>query len=262
MSAVFMTVALTLMAAGELTIKDVTGGKYYAKTLSAVTPLPDGDSYAQISLNGKQIVKYSFKTGEQTGVLFDVDNTLTEKVDRFDGYILSPDGTKMLIQTNTQRIYRRSATAVYYIYNIATRRMEKLSEYGPQQSPIWSPDGTQVAFVRDNNIYLVKLLYGNAESQVTKDGKRNEIINGIPDWVYEEEFGFNTAMTFNADGSMICWIRFDESKVPEYQLQMFKGQYPAYNQYATYPGVYSYKYPKAGEQNSTVTVTATPASGY
>ena len=254
LSAVFMTVALTLMAANELTIKDITGGKYYAKTLSAVTPLPDGDSYAQISLNGKQIVKYSFKTGEQTGVLFDVDNTLTEKVDRFDGYILSPDGTKMLIQTNTQRIYRRSATAVYYIYNIATRRMEKLSEYGPQQSPIWSPDGTQVAFVRDNNIYLVKLLYGNAESQVTKDGKRNEIINGIPDWVYEEEFGFNTAMTFNADGSMICWIRFDESKVPEYQLQMFKGQYPAYNQYATYPGVYSYKYPKAGEQNSTVTV--------
>ncbi len=254
LSAVFMTVALTLMAANELTIKDITGGKFYANTLSAVTPLPDGESYAQISRNGNQIVKYSFKTGERTGVLFDVDNTLTEKVDRFDGYILSPDGTKMLIQTNTQRIYRRSATAVYYIYNIATRRMEKLSEYGPQQSPIWSPDGTQVAFVRDNNIYLVKLLYGNAESQVTKDGKRNEIINGIPDWVYEEEFGFNTAMTFNADGSMICWIRFDESKVPEYQLQMFKGQYPAYNQYATYPGVYSYKYPKAGEQNSTVTV--------
>lgn len=254
LSTVLLTVTLTLMAAGKLTIKDITGGQFSATTLSAVTPLNDGESYAQISMNGKQIVKYSFKTGEKVDVLFDVSNTLTEKIDRFDGYILSPDGSKMLIQTNTKRIYRRSATAVYYIYNIATRRLEKLSEYGPQQSPIWSPDGTQVAFVRDNNIFLVKLLYGNAESQVTKDGKRNEIINGIPDWVYEEEFGFNTAMTFNADGSMICWVRFDESKVPEYQLQMFKGQYPSYKQYATYPGLYSYKYPKAGEQNSTVTV--------
>ncbi len=254
MSTVLLTVTFTIMVAGDLTIKDITGGKYYARTLSAVTPLPDGESYAQISMNGKQIVKHSFKTGEQTGVLFDVNNTLSERIDRFDGYILSPDGSKMLIQTNTKRIYRRSATADYYIYNIVTRRMERLSENGPQQSPIWSADGTQVAFVRDNNIFLVKLLYDNAESQVTKDGKRNEIINGIPDWVYEEEFGFNTAMTFNADGTMICWIRFDESKVPEYQLQMFKGMHPSYEQYATYPGMYSYKYPKAGEQNSTVTV--------
>jgi dipeptidyl-peptidase-4 len=94
--------------------------------------------------------------------------------------------------------------------------LERLSDGGPQQVPTWSPDGTQVAFVRENNIYLVKLLYDNSESQVTKDGKFNEIINGVPDWVNEEEFEFNKALCFNADGTMICWIKYDERDVKEY----------------------------------------------
>ena len=100
----------------------------------------------------------------------------------------------------------------------------------------------------------MKLLYDNSESQVTKDGKRNEIINGIPDWVNEEEFGFSTAMTFNADGKVLCWIRYDESRVKTYALQMFKGSYPERPELATYPGEYSYKYPKAGQENSKVSV--------
>ena len=104
--------------------------------------------------------------------------------------------------------------------------------------------------MRDNYIYLVKLLYDNAESQVTKDGMFNKVINGAPDWVYEEEFGFNKALTFTADGEMICWIRYDESKVKTYALEMFKGLSPARKQYSTYPGEYAYKYPKAGEDNS------------
>jgi len=254
MCAVMLMGCIQAKAGMNLDLKDITSGQFSSESLSAVTPLNDGESYAQISQDGKQIVTYSFKTGKQTGVLFDVDNTLGEKISRFDNYIMSPDGKKMLIQTKTQRIYRRSFTAVYYIYNIATRNLDKLSDYGPQQAPVWSPDGLQVAFVRNNNIYLVKLMYDNAESQVTKDGQRNAIINGIPDWVYEEEFGFNSAMAFNADGTMICWIRFDESKVQQYQLQMFKGSHPAKGEYTTYPGFYEYKYPKAGEQNSTVTV--------
>lgn len=252
-AALFMAVSST-MSQDMLSIKDIAAGKFVAERLSAVTPLKDGESYAMISKDGKKVEKYSYKTGKRTGVLFDVNNTVGESVDGFDNYIMSPDETKMLIQTKTERIYRRSFTATYYIYNIADRRLERLSDGGPQQSPVWSPDGLKVAFVRENNIYLIKLLYGNSESQVTKDGKPGGVINGVPDWVYEEEFAFNSALTFNADGSMLCWIRFDESKVPMYQLQMYKGLAPEKSEYAEYPGLYSYKYPKAGADNSRVAV--------
>ena len=108
--------------------------------------------------------------------------------------------------------------------------------------------------MRDNNIFLVKLLYDNAESQVTKDGKRNEVINGIPDWVNEEEFATNSSMVFTADSKQICWIRYDESAVKEYSMQMFKGSNPSMDEYADYPGFYSYKYPVAGGENSKVAV--------
>lgn len=252
-AALFMAVSST-MSQDMLSIKDIAAGKFAAERLSAVTPLKDGESYAMISKDGKKVEKYSYKTGKRTGVLFDVNNTVGESIDGFDNYIMSPDETKMLIQTKTERIYRRSFTATYYIYNIADRRLERLSDGGPQQSPVWSPDGLKVAFVRENNIYLIKLLYGNSESQVTKDGKPGGVINGVPDWVYEEEFAFNSALTFNADGSMLCWIRFDESKVPMYQLQMYKGLAPEKSEYAEYPGLYSYKYPKAGADNSRVAV--------
>lgn len=252
-AALFMAVSST-MSQDMLSIKDIAAGKFAAERLSAVKPLKDGESYAMISKDGKKVEKYSYKTGKRTGVLFDVNNTVGESVDGFDNYIMSPDETKMLIQTKTERIYRRSFTATYYIYNIADRRLERLSDGGPQQSPVWSPDGLKVAFVRENNIYLIKLLYGNSESQVTKDGKPGGVINGVPDWVYEEEFAFNSALTFNADGSMLCWIRFDESKVPMFQLQMYKGLAPEKSEYAEYPGWCSYKYPKAGADNSKVAV--------
>ena len=242
--------ATVMTAAGKLTVKDITDSKFAAKMVEGMNPIAGTDTYARIE--GKKIVSYSFKTGKQVAVLFDADNTMGKKIDEFDNYILSPDGKRMLIQTKTERIYRRSFKAQFYIYTIASRKLELLSDGGPQQVPVWSNDGLQVAFVRDNNIFLVKLLYDNAEIQVTKDGKFNEVINGLPDWVNEEEFGFNRALTFNADGTMLCWIRYDESKVKTYSLQMYKGMEPEKNEYADYPGFYSYKYPKAGEDNSRV----------
>lgn len=132
--------------------------------------------------------------------------------------------------------------------------MEPLSDGGPQQTPVFSPDGNQIAFVRDNNIFLVKLLYDNAESQVTKDGKRNEVINGIPDWVYEEEFSTNSSMVFTADSKQILWIRYDESAVKQYSMQLFKGLKPTRTEFAEYPGDYTYKYPVPGQVNSKVSV--------
>lgn len=249
----FMT-ATTTFGAQKITIADIADGKFAAKTISGINPIEGTDTYARISDDKKKVVKYSFRTGKQEQVMFDVDNTMGEKIDSFDGYILSPDGTRMLIQTKTDRIYRRSFKAVYYIYTVASRKLERLSDGGPQQVPTWSPDGRQVAFVRDNNIYLVKLLYDNAESQVTTDGKKNEVINGVPDWVNEEEFGLSRALTFNADGSMLCWVKYDESKVRTYSLQYFQGSNPMFGEYGEYPGIYSYKYPKAGQDNSVVSV--------
>lgn len=252
--AFFLMASTTINAAEKIDIQSVTNGTFAAKRISGIDPLKGTDQYAQISADGKQIVKYSFKTGKQTGVLFDVNNTIGESIKSFDGYIMSPDGKRMLIQTQTESVYRRSFKAVYYIYDMQTRRLDKLSEGGKQQVPVWSPDGLQVAFVRDNNIFLVKLLYDNSESQVTKDGKFNHIINGLPDWVYEEEFSFNSALEFNADGTMLCWVKYDESAVKTYSLQLFKGMKPERKEYETYPGEYSYKYPKAGEDNAKVSV--------
>ena len=250
-TALLMFVA-TMSAGGKLTLPDITSGKFAAKTVNGINPIEGTDTYARISQDGERVVCCSFKTGKELSVLFDVKNTMGCKIDGFDDYVLSPDGKRMLIQTKTERIYRRSFKADFYIYNIESRRLDRLSDGDKQQIPTWSPDGQQVAFVRGGNIFLVKLLYDNAEIQVTKDGKFNEVINGLPDWVNEEEFGFNSALTFNADGTMICWLRYDESKVKTYSLEMYKGMKPAKEEYDTYPGLYSYKYPKAGEHNSTV----------
>ena len=254
LGAVLLATATTVLAGQQLTIKDITNGTFRTESMVGVEPLSDGESYTQISSDGKQIVKYSFKTGKQSGVLFDVNTARGSKIERVDGYVMSPDGRHMLIQTQTKSIYRHSFTAVYYIFNVANNRLVPLSDGGPQQIPVWSPDGNQVAFVRDNNIFLVKLLYNNAESQVTKDGKFNEVINGLPDWVNEEEFSFNSAMVFSADSKQIVWVRYDESEVKQYSMSLFKGLKPEREEYASYPGFYTYKYPKAGEQNSKVKV--------
>ncbi len=241
--------------AANIDLKDLCSGKYSAKRIYGVHPLNDGERYSQLSQDSKQIVAYSFKTGEKESTLFDVAQTRGKvKLERIDGYIMSPDEKNILIQTQTQSIYRRSKTAVYYIYSMVNRTLTPLSDGGPQECPVWSPDGYMVAFVRDNNIFLVKLLFNNSESQVTKDGKFNHIINGKPDWVNEEEFVTDRSLTFNADNTMLCWIRYDETDVPTFSFPWYKGMNPEKKEYLTYPGSYEYKYPMAGEQNSRVSV--------
>ena len=251
--AVAMT-AVCAMAGQQISLKDITSGAFRGESMTAVTPLADGETYAQISDDGQRIVAYSFRTGKQTAVLFDAATARGPKVNRVDGYIMSPDGKRMLIQTQTKRVYRRSFTATYYIYMIQNNKLEPLSDGGPQQTPVFSPDGNVIAFVRDNNIHLVKLLYDNAESQITKDGKFGEVINGIPDWVYEEEFSTNSSLVFTADSKQVVWIRYDESAVKQYTMQWFKGMAPERKEYSEYPGEYTYKYPVPGTKNSTVQV--------
>lgn len=249
--AIFVT---GIQAQQKVTLRDIAQGTYRAQGISGLKPMLDGEHYTQISSDHKRIVKYSFKTGEEVGTLFDVTTARDCDLKSFDDYILSPDEKLILIQTETRPIYRHSFTAVYYIYNVKNNKMEPLSNNGPQQVPLFSPDGNQIAFVRNNNIYLVKLLFGNSESQVTKDGEYNHVLNGIPDWVYEEEFSFNRAFDFSADSKMIAYVRFDESAVPMFSFPWYKGLAPEKTSYATYPGAYEYKYPKAGEVNSKVSV--------
>ena len=255
----FLSVVLSLtcpsLTAGEqLDLKAITQGKFSQQTMTAVRPVAGGETYTQISADRKQIVSYSFRTGKQEQVVFDAATARGGQVSSVDNYIMSPDGQRILIQTNTKPIYRRSFTATYYIYDIRNNKLTPLSDGGPQQTPVFSPDGNLIAFVRDNNIYLVKLLYDNAESQVTKDGKFGEVLNGIPDWVYEEEFSTNSSMVFSADSKQIVWIRYDESLVRQFSLQLYKGQAPERQDYADYPGTYTYKYPVPGQQNSKVSV--------
>ena len=254
LSGILCLTSSSLFAGGLLNLKDIVRGEFSQKRMTAVRPMADGETYSQISADEKQIVCYSFRTGRQESVLFDAATARGGQVNRVDDYIVSPDGRRILIQTQTKPIYRRSFTAVYYIYDIRNNKLTPLSDGGPQQTPVFSPDGNQIAFVRDNNIWLVKLLYDNAESQVTRDGKFNEVLNGIPDWVYEEEFSTNSSMVFSADSKQIVWIRYDETDVKQYSLQLYKGLAPEMTDYAEYPGDYTYKYPVPGQVNSKVSV--------
>ena len=245
-----------------LTLEEVVNGAFYPENIYGVIPIPgDGEHYSQMNAGGTQIIKYSFKTGKQVEVLFDAATARECPFKRFDSYSFSPDGSALLIATETRPIYRHSYTAVHYLYSLKrnaegkiNNKVERLSDGGPQQVPVFSPDGSMVAFVRDNNIFLVKRLYGNSESQVTTDGRRNEVLNGIPDWVYEEEFAMDRALEFSADSKMLAFVRWDESAVRSYTFPLYAGEMPRYKDLEKYPGAYTYKYPKTGEANSKVSV--------
>ena len=241
-------------AGKKIELKDVTNGTFQASTMVMVKPLSDGMSYGRISEDRRRIEQYSFKTGKQTGVLFDAADVKEDSLFVIEDFTVSRTGKHILIQTQSTLIYRHSFTATYYLYSVENQQLVPLSKNGTQQTPLFSPDGTKVAFVRDNNIFMVDLTDDMKELQVTTDGRRNEIINGIPDWVNEEEFGNDRSMVFTADSRQLVWIRYDETDVRQYSMPLFKGLEPEKQEYADYPGFYTYKYPIAGEKNSKVTV--------
>ena len=216
--------------------------------------MPDGLTYLTLNNNGKSIVKYDIKTGKEIETVIDVAKTRGAKIDAIEGFELSQDGSKLLVYTDKQMIYRRSFKASYYVYEIKRNMLVALSEnFTHQRAPVFSPDARVVAFVVDNNIYLKKLDY-NTEIAVTTDGKINEVINGVPDWVYEEEFTTNNSMTWSPDNMTLCFIKYNEKSVKDYTMQLYKGTCNPKRQYEFYPGEFKYKYPVAGEVNSVVSV--------
>lgn len=216
--------------------------------------MPDGQNYAEISEDGRRIVARDVLTGNETAELFDISHTRETTLPDFEGFRLSPDGSKLLVWRDAENIYRRSFTAQYYVYELRSRLLRPLStEHPRQRDPLFSPDSRMLAFVADNNIYCHKWDYGT-EVAVTTDGAANSIINGATDWTYEEEFSITSAMTWAPDNLTLCYLRFDETAVPMYSLPLYRGTCQPRDQYTYYPGTMSFKYPVAGEANSRVSL--------
>ena len=253
---VALFISSATQAQKQITFDDVvTQGTFRAKSVYGLRSMKDGLHYTTLEDGGTKVVKYAYKTGKSVETVFDLKEMEDVSIERLSNYTFSDDESRLLLTTNPQAIYRHSFTAEYYIYNFVTKEFKELSTKGRQQLATFSPDGTRVAFVRENNIFIKSLLFGT-EHQVTKDGKFNEIINGAPDWVYEEEFAFSKAFEWSPDSKKLAYMKFDEKEVPTFGFTMFKGQKPSLDQYAVYPDEYSYKYPKAGETNSVVSVYA------
>lgn len=244
----FIFTGLSYAQQKTLTLNDIYGPQGYIlapKTVSGVNWMKAGGFYTA-QQNGK-VIKYSIATGEAVETLFDQTTVKVEGTNQniqFDSYELSANEQKLVLTTGIERIYRRSFKADFYVYDLNTKKLVQLSKNGKQMLATLSPDGSKVAFVRDNNLFLTDLTT-MTEQPITTDGKRNEVINGASDWVYEEEFSFAKAFEWSPDGKKIAFYRFDESRVPEYNMQIWGDLYPK---------DYRYKYPKAGEANSVVQI--------
>ncbi|MDL2242045.1 DPP IV N-terminal domain-containing protein, partial [Bacteroidales bacterium OttesenSCG-928-L03] len=197
-----------------------------------------------LSPDKKSIVKYAYKTGQEVEVLFHVDNARETKLEAIEGYLINSEGTRILVWNEKEYVYRRSYRAMYYDYDVRRNFLKPLSDTpGKVMHPVLSPDGRLCAFVRDNNIWVKKFDY-DTEIQITKDGSPGAILNGLTDWVYEEEFTVTNLMSWSVDNLFLAYLKSDETEVPTFSFQQFDG--------SLYPPVYSYKYPKAGENNSRV----------
>lgn len=254
---VFMTFATMLAAGGaaaqqhNITLEDIwTKRTFSPRGIGALRSMADGEHYC--TMNAMGIAKYSYATGEKVEdvCLFSgpaADPRMKKKaavMPRMESYAFSADEQKILLSSGFEPLYRHSGVSDYWIYDVQSRTFTKISTMGKQRLTTLSPDGTKVAFVRDNNLYWMDLSTLE-EHAITTDGKINEVINGTTDWVYEEEFAITKGFEWSPDSKKIAYMRFDESKVKEYNMQMWG---------ALYPEDYKYKYPKAGEDNSKVSL--------
>ena len=249
---------LCVFAAGadNIALSDVVSGIYNPKSVRELTPMSDGEHYLSLSDDKNCIVRFSFKDGSVTDTVLNLSTVKgnDDNIVRLEGFTLSPKEDRILLQTDTKKIFRRSFTAEYYLFTIKNNRMEQLSTGGAQQSPKFSPDGNVIGFVRDGNIFLVKLMFNNAESQVTKDGAKGFVSNGIPDWAYEEEFSFTSAFDFSADSKLLAYVRFDESGVNRLNLPNFQTSIDEVLNEQPLLKEQQYQYPVAGAACSKVSV--------
>ena len=246
-----ITVAAMAMGGASAQTKQITLEDIWSKAtfrpmgISSIRSMQDGEHYCVLTRNG--IERYSYKTGERVDVVCAFSDPMRKTVKPLppiESYEFSQDEQKILLSAEFEPIYRHSGVSSYYLYNVADGSIECLTRGGKQRLTTLSPDGKMIAYVRDNNLYIMSLA-SLKETQVTFDGKLNNIINGTTDWVYEEEFASTQGFYWSPDSKKIAFYRFDESRVKEYNMQMW-GE--------LYPQDYKYKYPKAGEDNSTVDV--------
>lgn len=258
-AAVFFPVQAASVAvpAGVLNVSSIAPYVYpqnAASTPGSMQFMPDGESFLRISDGGAKIVRYETSTGKELETVLDTSHTRESSISRVESFTISPDGSKLLVRSDSEPVYRRSVKGAYHVFEIKRNILRPLSTaFAMQQAPLFSPDSRMVAFVAENNIYIKKTDY-NTEVPVTTDGAKNSIINGIPDWTYEEEFSTDCSMAWAPDNTTLCYLRYDESQVPLFTFTRYQGWCHAQSEYALYPGEFSYKYPVAGEKNSSVSV--------
>jgi dipeptidyl-peptidase 4 len=245
-----LSISLSAVAQKAITLEELWTTRTFApEYVWGLNPLNDGNQYSKIDYNPEKgelfVAAYKYEDGKLSDTIF---NSAWAEIDgqplMFDSYSFSSDESKILLAVNTEHIYRYSTRADYYIFDRSTRKATPVSIDGKQMYPTFSPDGSKIAYVFENNLYFLDLKSGE-HVQLTGDGRKNEIINGASDWVYEEELEMTRAFEWSPDGRRIAFLRFDESQVREYSMTMYGSLYPT---------SYSFKYPKAGEKNSIVTL--------
>ncbi|MBX9449510.1 MAG: S9 family peptidase [Taibaiella sp.] len=232
----------------KITLEDIFLKNTFAiKQVPGFTPLHDERFYTAISTdkvagqNVAAIVQYEVQTRNKAGTILSLDESQADG--DIQDYVFSEDESKLLLFFNGENIYRRSILYNVMLYDRDSKKMTPISEDKILHAT-FSPKGDKIAYVYKNNIYIYDIASGQRQ-QITQDGRWNYVINGNCDWVYEEEFGFTQAYQWSPDGKRIAYYRFDESRVREYAMTRFNGLYPEQ---------YVYKYPKAGEDNSVVSI--------